>query len=153
MDLALVSPDDPVLRQVCAPVEVFDQALIDLGEAMLAALPSMSGVGLAAPQVGRSIRLFVVDVWWNQGAKEPGRAFVNPKVTPIGKGRQRMSEGCLSVPGRRRRVERARKVQVEAQDLQGQPFTLIAEGLLAVALQHENDHLDGVLFIDHRAVL
>lgn len=135
---------DPVLRRKALPApEGADlQAIVeDLFDVMY----REKGVGLAAPQVGESVRIFVVDVEDEAGRTK--RAFVNPVIrkregTIVGE------EGCLSIPGYREDVKRWASVEVEARDETGRPFTLAAEGLLARAIQHEIDHLDGILFID-----
>lgn len=136
---------DPVLRKKAAPVATFDAGLIDLVEAMFDCMVREKGVGLAAPQVGRSDRVFVVDIEDDQGRTR--RAFVNPVIRER-EGMESAEEGCLSIPGIRGDVKRPERVVVEAKDEHGQPFTLAAEGLLARAIQHETDHLDGVLFVD-----
>jgi peptide deformylase len=115
-----------------------------------------AGVGLAAPQVGLSQRIFVVDLA-DEGSERVKRAFVNPVIVSR-EGTMVGEEGCLSIPGIRADVKRAARVVVEAVDENGTPFRLEAEGLLSRAIQHETDHLDGVLFIDrlspiHRKLL
>ena len=135
---------DPVLRDRARPVESFDDALARLAENMIVTMHEAPGVGLAAPQVGRPIRLIVFDV----GEEENGaRAFVNP-VLKNEWGEQIDEEGCLSLPGLYYPVRRAQKVWAEGFDLKGHEVTIEAEDLLARVLQHEVDHLDGVLFID-----
>ena len=135
---------DPVLREVCAPVEEIDddvRALIDdLVETMYAA----EGVGLAAPQVGVPLRVFVYDV--QEPGIEPG-VLINPRIVEAD-GSVRESEGCLSIPNLTEIVERSARVVVEALGRDGEPIRIEAEGLLSRCLQHEKDHLDGVLFID-----
>lgn len=159
MNLDLYYEDDPILRTSCAPVTQFDATLRELGESMIACLPVMGGVGLAAPQVGRSIRLFVVDIWWPNAKGGLGKsslgkalAFVNPKIELIGQEKQWGMEGCLSLPGQQRNVERARHIRVHAQNLAGRRFQVLAHDFLAVAIQHENEHLDGILMTDHHGV-
>ena len=142
---------DPRLRKKAEDVdEVTDeirQLLDDMAETMYAA----PGVGLAAPQIGVAKRIFVIDV---AGEDEPSdlRNFINPEiVNKVGK--QVWCEGCLSFPGVTEDVERAAVVTVRAMDEKGNAFELEADGLLAVAIQHENDHLDGVLMVDHLGML
>ena len=102
-----------------------------------------NGVGLAAPQVGILRRIFVIDAQDGEGI----RVFINPQILKT-KGSQKDIEGCLSLPGRENEVERANYVKIKALDENGEEFVLEGEGLLARAIQHENDHLDGILFID-----
>ena len=136
---------DPVLRKKAAPVASFDSDLVRFVEAMFDCMVREKGVGLAAPQVGRSDRVFVIDIEDDDGRTR--RAFVNPVIRERD-GMISGEEGCLSIPGIREDVKRSERVVVEAKDERGEPFTLAAEGLLARAIQHETDHLDGVLFVD-----
>jgi peptide deformylase len=110
------------------------------------------GVGLAAPQVGIDKRLFIVDVATEDDEPSDLRVFVNPEIIDT-EGETTFNEGCLSFPGIREDIDRAARVRVRALDTDGNPFELEAEGLLAIAIQHENDHLDGKLMIDHLSVL
>ena len=126
---------------VPTPGPELDRLVADMFETMYDA----SGIGLAAPQIGLSERLIVVDV------KEDGAqpmALLNPTVVESGSGKDRVEEGCLSIPGVAATVERPTSVVVEATDAKGQPVRIQAQGMLARCLQHEIDHLDGVLFID-----
>ena len=128
-------------QAVPTPGPELDRLVADMFETMYDA----SGIGLAAPQVGLSERLIVVDV------KEEGAgpmALLNPAVVQSGSATDRVEEGCLSIPGVAATVERPTTVVVEATDARGQPLRIEAEGMLARCLQHEIDHLDGVLFID-----
>ena len=125
------------------------QTLIDdMAETMYAA----PGVGLAATQLGIAQRIFLIDI--ASGDDEPSdlRVFVNPELVAR-TGEIVWEEGCLSFPGVHEEIERAERVTVRAQDRDGKPFELEAEGLLAVAVQHENDHLDGKLMVDHLGML
>ena len=137
---------DPVLREKAEPVpEVTDElrALIaDMFETMYAA----EGVGLAAPQIGLGIRVLVIDP--HDEETEPF-ALLNANVVEQGEATEKNEEGCLSIPGIRDIVERSSTVVVEAMDIDGRPVRLEAEGFLARILQHEVDHLNGVLFLDH----
>jgi peptide deformylase len=126
---------------VPTPGPELDRLVADMFETMYDA----HGIGLAAPQVGLSERLIVVDV--KEEGAEP-MALLNPTVVESGGGRDRVEEGCLSIPGVAATVERPVSVVVEAMDAKGQPVRIRAEGMLARCLQHEIDHLDGVLFID-----
>ena len=135
---------DPVLREPARPVEEFDASLRRLAQDMVATMKAAPGVGLAAPQVGRPIRLIVFDV----GEEEGGAgALANPTLRNEW-GDQVGEEGCLSLPGLYFPVRRHARVQAEAFDLDGRPVTIEAQELLARVLQHEVDHLNGVLFID-----
>lgn len=137
---------DPRLREVAEPVaEVTDEirALVDdMAETMYAA----PGVGLAATQLGVAKRIFVIDV---AGEDEPSdlRVFINPEILEL-EGTLAWNEGCLSFPGVTEDIKRAERVRARALDAQGKAFEVEVEGLLAVAIQHENDHLNGVLMID-----
>ncbi|GAB4171821.1 MAG: peptide deformylase [Geothermobacteraceae bacterium] len=141
---------DPVLKQVAEPVTSFDDDLRKLAEDMLETMYAAPGVGLAAPQVGVSRRLIVLDC----GPKEQRQPIVavNPVILD-GEGSCCEEEGCLSVPGYYARVERREKVRVSFQDLDGRERQMEAEGLWSVCFQHEIDHLDGILFVDHLSPL
>ncbi|MCC5792315.1 MAG: peptide deformylase [Legionellaceae bacterium] len=134
----------PCLRQVAKPVEHFDEALQQLIDDMFDTMYEARGVGLAAPQIGISRRLSVIDV---TGDKRQQLVLINPEITHQD-GREEFQEGCLSVPGAYDKVVRAREVTVRALDRHGQPFEITADGLLGECLQHEIDHLNGKLFID-----
>lgn len=134
---------DPVLREPCREVDVFDEILRHVYEDMLETMYDAPGVGLAAPQVGLSLRFFVYDS--NDGTG-PG-AVANPVLTDQ-EGEQVEEEGCLSIPGLWYVTTRAHRVRLSGQDLEGKSLSLEGEGLLARIFQHETDHLDGMLFID-----
>ena len=129
------------LRVKANPITKFDKCLDVILRDMADTMYQAEGIGLAAPQVGIQRRLVVVDV--GEGLLE----FVNPEIT-ASQGECGMAEGCLSVPGRQGFVMRPEKVTVKAQDKTGKSFTLEADGLLARCIQHEIDHLDGVLYVD-----
>lgn len=135
---------DPVLRKNCRKVEKFDERLGTLLDDMAQTMNQADGVGLAAPQVGILRRVVVIDA--GEGLVE----LVNPEILDK-EGSQEDMEGCLSVPGQFGIVERAQRVKVRAQDRKGEPFEMEASDLFARAVQHELDHLDGVLFIDRAA--
>ena len=148
MNLVLRVWPDPILHLKCEPIAVVDDDIRRIATGMFEIMYGNDGVGLAANQVGHAIRLFVLDVWWPETGKyDQGRVFINPVVTPS-KAVQRTREGCLSLPGVHEFVDRGKSCQVEALDLSGEKFTVQAEGVLAVCIQHENDHLDGVTMID-----
>jgi peptide deformylase len=134
---------DPALREPARPVEDFDEALRRLAGDMIETMHAAPGVGLAAPQVGRALRLIVFDVQDETGP----RALANPALKNEW-GEQIEEEGCLSLPGLYYPVKRAMKVWAQGYDLDGREVTIEGEELLARVLQHEVDHLDGVLFID-----
>lgn len=135
---------DEVLREPCERVSEFDSALAMLTDAMFETMIDADGVGLAAPQVGVSLRFFVVDT-----RREGERlAFFNPEIVETSDDSVPYEEGCLSVPGLYHDVMRPSRVTVHAQDINGKGFTLQASGLLARVIQHEYDHLEGRLFID-----
>ena len=141
---------DPILQQHAMPVTVFDDKLRQLAADMLETMYEERGIGLAANQVAVLKQIVVVDVMAgdaDHGQREP-QVLVNPKIVAAS-GETAIEEGCLSVPEFRAEVPRAEKIKVEYQDLEGQPQTLEADGLLAICLQHEFDHLRGRLFIDY----
>lgn len=146
-DLRLVTVDDAassVLRQRAKTVRALSPEIRALAVGMFRVMRDAEGVGLAAPQVGVSRRVIVVDV----GAEGPGPlAIVNPRVVSS-RGQQTAIEGCLSIPGLAGEVTRAARVRVRGRDPEGRPLSIVGEGLLARALQHEIDHLNGVLFVD-----
>jgi peptide deformylase len=144
---------DPVLRQISKPVETFDRELKTLVADMFETMYDAPGIGLAAVQVGVPIRLLVIDL---QEPKEEGgepvrdpKVFINPKVLWHSDSEVPYTEGCLSVPEQYAEVMRPNRIKARWQDEKGQTFEEEIEGLLAVCLQHEMDHLNGVLFIDH----
>ncbi len=141
----------PELERPSLPVETFDEDLKQLAEDMLETMYAAPGIGLAAPQVGINQRLLVVDV---TGGRETGHQLilVNPKIVSQ-EGSQRDEEGCLSIPGFTALVTRPLAVQVEAQNLEGVPLRVEASELLARALCHEIDHLDGILYLDRVSAL
>ena len=147
----IVKYGDPILEKPGASVKKFDAELEDLAEDMFASMYAAQGVGLAAPQIGRSMRFAVVDV---TGGKNPEAKIVlaNPEVTHA-EGEVREEEGCLSIPGFRGYVVRPQFVTVKAQNVKGEPFEIRGENLLARAFCHEIDHLNGILFLQHLGML
>lgn len=134
---------DPVLRRRADEVGPITPEIRKIVEDMIETMYDEVGIGLAAPQVGIPLRLMVV----TDDESRAARALVNPAIVE-GTGQVTAEEGCLSIPGIFAQVARAAQVTVTARDLDGQPVTIRAEGLLARVLQHEIDHLDGILFID-----
>ena len=138
-----------VLKKKAKTIKNFDPALQSLAERMFGIMYETDGVGLAAPQVGISKRIVVID---SRQSPEQKMVLVNPAIVKR-EGEQTMQEGCLSVPGAFRDVKRAARVEVVAQDVTGKEIHLTAEGLLARIIQHEIDHLDGLLFVDRLDLL
>jgi len=143
---------DKRLRNPGEPVREFGDALHTLIDDMAETMYAAPGVGLAAPQIGESVRLFIIDVATGEDEPSDLRIFVNPEIVER-HGDVVWEEGCLSFPGVHEEIARAERVKVRAQDRDGNAFELETDGLLAIAIQHENDHLDGKLMIDHLSVL
>ena len=149
---SIITYPDKRLREPGQEVEQFDEALDALIDDMAETMYAAPGVGLAAPQIGVSKRLFIIDVATDEDEPSDLRVFINPEIVAA-EGDTTFNEGCLSFPGVREDIDRAERVTVRALDKDGKPFELEADGLLAIAIQHENDHLDGKLMIDHLSVL
>ena len=145
---------DPVLRNKTAPVEKIDSSLDRLIEDMVETMHAAPGVGLAANQVGIPLQLAVIDLSAreDEGQRHPLIVIVNPEILAM-EGSIMEEEGCLSIPDYAEKVKRASRVKVRAQDRSGKTFEIEAEGLLAKALQHEIDHLNGLLFVDRLSTL
>ena len=139
---------DPVLAKRAKEIEEVTPEIRQLAEDMAETMYNNDGIGLAAPQVGESIRLVTIDLTGPE-KREELRVLVNPVIIAKGDGVVETEEGCLSVANYRAKVRRASEVTVEATDLDGNPVTIEGEDLMAVCLQHEIDHLQGTLFIDH----
>lgn len=135
---------DPVLKKKAAPVADFNEQLGKLLDSMAETMYAANGVGLAAPQVGELCRVAVIDV--SRNGDSP-LEFINPVIVKQS-GKTKSEEGCLSIPEFRDSVQRSVLVTVQAQDRQGNEFSIDADELLAICLQHEIDHLDGILFTD-----
>jgi peptide deformylase len=144
----LVILPDPKLRLVSKPVERVDDQLRKFAGDMFDTMYDAPGIGLAAIQVGEPIRMLVLDLAKEGELKAP-QIFINPEIVERSDERSVYEEGCLSIPDYYAEVERPAKVRVKYLDEHGKPQEIEAEGLLATCLQHEVDHLDGVLFIDH----
>lgn len=137
----------PTLKEKAKPVEVVDDEVRTLIKDMFESMYAADGVGLAAPQIGVLKRVIVLDTRPRQPDSEP-LAMVNPEIVEL-EGKITYKEGCLSVPGEAEDVDRAAVATVRYLDEQGQTRTRTVDGLLAVAVQHETDHLEGVMFVDH----
>ena len=144
--LTILEYPDPRLRTRAAPVTAFDAALSRLIDDMFETMYAAPGIGLAATQVDVHLRVIVIDV---SEARDQLRVFVNPEIVEHSDDTKVYEEGCLSVPGIYDEVERPDRVTVRALDENGQPFTLQADGLLAVCVQHEIDHLNGRVFVQY----
>ena len=147
--LPILRYPDPRLHKKAAPVERVDETIRKLIADMAETMYEAPGIGLAATQVDVHKRVIVIDV---SEDKSKLLAFINPEILERA-GEQVCEEGCLSVPGIYEKVTRSERVKVRALDPQGEPFTLEAEGLLAVCIQHEIDHLDGKVFVEHLSQL
>lgn len=161
MPLQIVHYDNPILRKKGEKIKNFDPSLARLAAEMIETMHTAGGIGLAAQQVGRALQLFVMDLrnvraefdWRLDSAQPPLELFmpmilVNPEIAPEGPAEAMDEEGCLSFPNIRGDVARPEVVTVKFQDEHGLPHTLQCDGLLARCVQHEVDHLNGVLFID-----
>ncbi len=146
--LSILKAPHPKLTRVSSRVERFDPAVAVLAENMLETMYAARGIGLAAPQVGVPLRVVVMDLHGEDEPRQP-QILINPEVLEASEETAAMSEGCLSVPGAYEEVERPARVTVRHQDLGGTVHTRVCTGLEAVCWQHEIDHLDGVLFVDH----
>jgi peptide deformylase len=147
----IVKYGDPVLEKAAAPVEVFDDQLRKLLDDMFESMYAAHGVGLAAPQIGISRRIAVIDVTFKEDPNAK-LVLVNPQIVHT-EGKQKGSEGCLSIPDFREPVTRPLRVTVRAQDAGGKWYERTGEEMLARAFMHETDHLDGRLYIHHISAL
>jgi len=147
----IVKYGNPVLEKPAAPVTDFDDELKKLVEDMFESMYEAKGVGLAAPQIGISKRLAVIDVTFKENPREK-LVLANPEIIHT-EGKQTQSEGCLSIPEFRENVTRANKVTIRAQDVNGTWYEKTGEELLARAFLHETDHLNGKLYISHLSAL
>ena len=144
--LPIITIPDPVLRKKSAPIERVDDELLRLADDMLETMYEANGIGLAATQVNFHQRLIVIDV---SQERDQAQVLINPEVVWQSEDRVKGEEGCLSVPGIYDGVERAAAVHVKALDEHGKERTIQAEGLLAVCVQHEMDHLMGKVFVEY----
>ncbi|MBD5538786.1 MAG: peptide deformylase [Desulfovibrio sp.] len=153
MLLDIVTYPDPRLKERCAPVEEITDEIRQLAADMTETMYAAPGVGLAAPQVGRLVRMLVMDPGVQEGERAP-RVLINPEIEPMGEVITSEQEGCLSVPlSYRADVPRWSKVRLKATALDGTAVDEVLEGFPAVVVQHEVDHLDGTLFIDRMSHL
>lgn len=141
---------DPRLRTIAKPVDVVDDGIRQLVDDMFETMYEAPGIGLAATQINVHKRVVVMDL--SEDRSEP-RVFINPEFEPLTDQMDQYQEGCLSVPGFYENVDRPQKVRIKALDRDGKSYELIAEGLLAVCIQHECDHLNGKLFVDYLSSL
>ncbi len=161
MPLRIVHYNDPVLRKKGAKISAYDAALRRLAQEMVGMMHEKGGIGLAAQQIGQAIQLCVIDLretdldfdWELDGARPPLELFMpmvltNPAIAAVPEPVESVEEGCLSFPGIRGPVERPEEITVKYQDEHGTPHVLRCNGLFARCVQHEADHLNGVLFID-----
>lgn len=161
MKLEILTYPNPLLREVSEKVTTFDEDLKKLANDMLETMYDANGIGLAAIQVGKPIQMLVIDISPRdpEDAGEDGRTelekkykqpliLINPEIIN-GVGKTTYDEGCLSVPSFFETVERFEKIEVKAQDVEGKEIRIVTDGLLAICIQHEMDHLKGTLFIDH----
>ena len=142
-----VAPD-PVLRATCSAIETFDANLATLASDMLDTMYDAPGRGLAAPQIGETLRLFVMDATWKDGVPTP-MVFCNPRITRRSDTKSAADEACLSIPGVSTLVMRPEDIDLSWQDLDGQSHQASFSGFEARCIQHEADHLDGVLCTDY----
>ncbi len=147
---AIVIHPDPRLRATCAPVGAVTEEVRDLARDMLATMYAAPGRGLAAPQVGVLKRLFVMDCTWREGAPDP-LVCIDPMIRDASEVMATREEGCLSIPDHPVRVTRPSEVTLEFTDLTGARRSRRLTGFAAACAQHENDHLNGVLILDHEA--
>ena len=149
--LPILCVPDPKLRAKAKPVQPGDSRVPELAERMLATMYKAPGIGLAAPQIGELLRLVVVDI--HPDEKPAPMVLVNPEILAESQEVATREEGCLSLPNQFADVTRPARVKVRWQDLTGARKEIEADGLLAACLQHEIDHLNGVLFVDHISAL
>jgi peptide deformylase len=142
--MKVITLGDELLRQKAKKIDKIDDETVNISKQMLEILKRDKGVGLAGPQIGFMKRIFVVHI---EGDEQ--RIFINPSILETSHETAKFEEGCLSVPGVYANVVRSEKIKMQAWNEKGKPFTIETSGLLARVIQHEYDHLDGILFIDH----
>ncbi len=141
--LKIVTIPDPILNKKTSLIKTIDKEILELVQQMMEICRKANGIGLAAPQIGKSIRLCIINL---EHMGLPPFALINPKITKKSWKKVEMEEGCLSIPGVFGIVKRPQKITVEAQNLKGEKTKFTADGLLSRVIQHEVDHLDGILF-------
>ena len=139
---------DPILTQTCAQIDEITPEIERLADDMLETMYDAPGRGLAAPQVGRLVRMFVMDATWKDGKPDP-MVFINPVVQEVSEERASSAEGCLSIPGVMAEVSRPQRVQVSWIGITGARYVQVFDGFAAACVQHEIDHLDGIITFDH----
>lgn len=150
--LPILTYPDPRLRTIAQPVAVVDETIKTLIDDMFETMYDARGIGLAATQVDRHVQVIVMDLA-KDGEEPQPQVFINPTITPLTDETKPYQEGCLSVPEVYDEVERPARVKIEALDRDGKPFSIDADELLAVCIQHEMDHLNGKLFVDYLSTL
>ena len=148
----ILTEPNKILRQISKPVKIVTKVEQKIMDDMLDTMYAADGIGLAAIQIGVPKRIIVMDISWNKGEKKP-MYFVNPVIKNKDNNKSTYEEGCLSVPNQFAEIERPKNCDVEYLDYNGEKKFLKAEGLLATCIQHEMDHLEGILFIDYLSKL
>jgi len=151
--MKILTHPNPILRKKSTNVEFVDDQIHKFVQDMIKILLSQNGLGLAAPQVGENIKIFIINKKLGEKLKKDERhdfhIFINPRINWKSSDKSSDWEGCLSLPGLEGKVERPNRVRIKAQNLEGQKFSLKSDQLLARAIQHEYDHLEGILYIDY----
>lgn len=145
--LDILTYPDPELKKISKTVDKVDESIINLIDNMFETMYAAPGIGLAAPQVGELKRIIVLDIGERDGGQGAPLAIINPEIVSSA-GETTFEEGCLSVPEFTADVVRAKEVKIKGMNRKGESIEIDADGLLAIALQHEIDHLDGILFVD-----
>jgi peptide deformylase len=143
--MPVIKMDNPVLHQKAKRVKKIDDSIQKLIDNMIETMYDIEGIGLAAPQVGVPLQVVVIQL----PDEEDAITLINPEVVKISEETEMMTEGCLSLPGYNGEVKRSTSITVKARDRQGKPIRIKGEGLLAQVLQHETDHINGIVFVDH----
>jgi peptide deformylase len=143
--MPIIKMDNPVLHRKAKKVRKIDSSIQKLIDDMVDTMHNIEGVGLAAPQVGVPLQVVVIQM----PDEEDVITLINPEVVKISEETEMMTEGCLSLPGYNADVKRSTSITVKARDLEGKPIRIKGEGLMAQALQHEIDHINGIVFVDH----
>lgn len=153
MTIKILTHPNPILRNKSTNVDLIDDSVRKFVQDMIKLLLSQNGLGLAAPQVGKNVKIFIVNKKLGEKLKKDEKpvfyVFINPRINWKSSDKSSDWEGCLSLPGLEGKVERPNRVRIKAQNLEGQKFSLKTDQLLARAIQHEYDHLEGILYIDY----